>query len=170
MKATLIDRVSVGNTLGEGVLWDSVGKLAWWTDIQERRLYRYEPVSRALERFELPERLGSFGFIQGSGRIIAAFESGFAYYHPESAALEWVSRPGHAAANMRSQRWPCRPSRPLLGRFHGGGLGQTDREAVLSRPGRQPGASDRRHYLQQPVLQPGWTAHVLRGFSTSHDS
>ena len=101
MKATLIDSVSVGNTLGEGVLWDSVGKLAWWTDIQERRLYRYEPVSRALERFELPERLGSFGFIEGSERIIAAFESGFAYYHPESAALEWVSRPEHAAANMR---------------------------------------------------------------------
>lgn len=101
MKATLIDRVSVGNTLGEGVLWDSVSKLAWWTDIQERRLYRYEPVSRALQRFELPERLGSFGFIESSERIIAAFESGFAYYHPESAALEWVSRPEHAAANMR---------------------------------------------------------------------
>ncbi len=101
MKATLIDSVSVGNTLGEGVLWDSVVKLAWWTDIQERRLYRYEPVSRALERFELPERLGSFGFIEGSERIIAAFESGFAYYHPESAALEWVSRPEHAAGNMR---------------------------------------------------------------------
>jgi L-arabinonolactonase len=101
MKATLIDSVSVGNTLGEGVLWDGVGRLAWWTDIQERRLYRYEPVSRALERFDLPERLGSFGFIEGSKRIIAAFESGFAYYHPESAALEWVARPGHAAANVR---------------------------------------------------------------------
>jgi L-arabinonolactonase len=101
MKATLIDRVSVGNTLGEGVLWDSAGKRAWWTDIQERRLYRYEPVSRALERFDLPERLGSFGFIKGSERIVAAFESGFAYYHPESAALEWVSRPKHAAANVR---------------------------------------------------------------------
>ena len=101
MNATLIDSVSVGNTLGEGVLWDSVAKLAWWTDIQERRLYRYEPVSRALKQFELPERLGSFGFIEGSERLIAAFESGFAYYHPESAALEWVSRPEHAAANVR---------------------------------------------------------------------
>jgi L-arabinonolactonase len=101
MKATLVDRVSVGNTLGEGVLWDSLGKRAWWTDIQERRLYRYEPISHALEQFDLPERLGSFGFIEGSERIIAAFESGFAYYHPESATLEWISRPKHAAGNVR---------------------------------------------------------------------
>jgi L-arabinonolactonase len=101
MKTTLVDRVSVGNTLGEGVLWDSVGKRAWWTDIQERRLYRYQPVSQVLEQFNLPERLGSFGFIEGSDRIIAAFESGFALYHPESAALEWIARPQHAAANVR---------------------------------------------------------------------
>ncbi len=49
----------------------------------------------------MPERLGSFGFIEGSERIIAAFESGFAYYHPETAALEWISRPKHAASNVR---------------------------------------------------------------------
>jgi L-arabinonolactonase len=101
MKATLIDRVSVGNTLGEAVLWDGLDRRAWWTDIQERRLYRYEPISHTLERFDLPERLGSFGFIEGSERIVGAFESGFAYYHPESAALEWISRPKHAAENVR---------------------------------------------------------------------
>jgi L-arabinonolactonase len=101
MKVTPVDSVSVGNVLGEGVLWDGARKLAWWTDIQQRRLYRYEPVSRALKQFELPERLCSFGFIHGSERFIAAFASGFAYYHPESAGLEWVSRPEHAARNVR---------------------------------------------------------------------
>ena len=83
------------------MLWDSVRKRAWWTDIQERRLYRYEPLSRALERFDLPERLASFGFIEGNERIIAAFESGFAYYHPDSGTLDWISRPKHAAAKVR---------------------------------------------------------------------
>jgi L-arabinonolactonase len=101
MKATLIECLSVGNTLGEGVLWDSVRKRVWWTDIQERRLYRYEPRSHALERFDLPERLASFGFIEGTESIIAAFESGFAHYHPESGTLDWISRPKHAAANVR---------------------------------------------------------------------
>jgi sugar lactone lactonase YvrE len=101
MKATLVDTVKVGNTLGEGVLWDNIGQKVWWTDIQARLLYRYHPRSRGLERFELPERLGSFGFIEGSDAIIAAFESGFARFHPESGALDWISRPAHAATNVR---------------------------------------------------------------------
>lgn len=99
--ATLVNVVEVGNTLGEGVLWDDIGQRAWWTDIQERMLYRYEPVRGVLEKFELPERLGSFGFVENSNRIIAAFESGFAFYHPESGQLDWIARPQHAAGNVR---------------------------------------------------------------------
>ena len=97
----LMDIVAVGNTLGEGVLWDVPGQRAWWTDIQERRLYRYDPVARLLDQFELPQRLGSFGLIEGSDRIIAAFETGFAFYQPESGQLEWIEQPGHEAANVR---------------------------------------------------------------------
>jgi L-arabinonolactonase len=97
----LIDIISVGNTLGEGVLWDPVGARTWWSDIQERRLFRYDPLTRALEIFELPERLCSFGLIEGSDKLVAAFESGFAVYHPESGHLDWVTRPAHAATNVR---------------------------------------------------------------------
>jgi sugar lactone lactonase YvrE len=39
--------------------------------------------------------------VEGSERIIAAFESGFAFYHPESGQLDWIERPEHAAANVR---------------------------------------------------------------------
>ncbi|HEX3913587.1 MAG TPA: SMP-30/gluconolactonase/LRE family protein [Steroidobacteraceae bacterium] len=101
INSELIEIVSVGNTLGEGVLWDPLGQRAWWTDIQERRLFRYDPRSRELESFDLPERLCSFGFIEGSDKIVAAFESGFARYHPESARLQWLSRPRHEASNVR---------------------------------------------------------------------
>ena len=101
MLSELVDIVHVGNTLGEGVLWDSGGERAWWTDIQESRLWRYQPQARLLESFELPERLGSFGFVDGDDRIIAAFESGFAFYDPESGRLDWVERPAHDAANVR---------------------------------------------------------------------
>jgi L-arabinonolactonase len=101
LTSELIDIISVGNTLGEGVLWDPVGGRTWWSDIQERRLFRYDPQNRVLENFELPERLGSFGFIEGSDKLVAAFESGFAHYHPESAELHWIARPGHDAGNIR---------------------------------------------------------------------
>jgi L-arabinonolactonase len=99
--ADLVDIISVGNTLGEGVLWDPVDQRVWWTDIHERRLLRYDPLQRAFETFDLPERLGSFGFVAGSGEIVAAFESGFAIYHPESKRLAWLSRPEHGAKNLR---------------------------------------------------------------------
>lgn len=101
IRSELIEIISVGNTLGEGILWDSLGQRVWWSDIQERRLLRYDPRSRARETFELPERLCSFGFIEGSDKLVAAFESGFALYHPESAQLQWVSRPRHDAGNVR---------------------------------------------------------------------
>src|ERR1700685_3089593 len=99
--AELVDIVSVRNTLGEGVVWDPIGERTWWTDIQERRLFRYDPQARALEIFELPERLGSFGLVEGCDKIVGAFESGFAFFPPESGKLDWVARPAHGAANMR---------------------------------------------------------------------
>jgi L-arabinonolactonase len=100
-RADLVDVISVGNTLGEGVLWDPIDQRLWWTDIQERRLFRRDSLQGALQTFDLPERLGSFGLIEGSDEIVAAFESGFAIYHPETSRLKWLSRPMHAAKNLR---------------------------------------------------------------------
>jgi len=101
LQITLVDCVDVGNTLGEGVLWDSANQRLWWTDIQERRLFRYEPVRRVLETFELPERLGSFGLVENSDCLIAAFESGFALLDPEKTRTQWIERPARAADNVR---------------------------------------------------------------------
>lgn len=100
-RADLVEIIPVGNTLGEGVLWDPIEKRVWWTDIQELRLFRHDPATRALQTFDLPERLGSFGFVAGSDEIIAAFESGFAIFHPESRRLDWLARPDHGAKNLR---------------------------------------------------------------------
>ena len=99
--ADLVDIISVRNTLGEGVLWDPIEGRVWWTDIHERRLFRHDPLTRALQIFDLPERLGSFGFVAGSDEIVAAFESGFALFHPESGRLDWLARPDHGAKNLR---------------------------------------------------------------------
>jgi sugar lactone lactonase YvrE len=101
IRAELIDTVRAGNTLGESAAWDPVEERLWWTDIQERRLFRYDPRSASLATYELPERLGSFGFVDGGERLIAAFESGFALYHPPSARIEWIARPAHGAPNVR---------------------------------------------------------------------
>ena len=87
MKAELIDTIPVANTLGEGISWDPRTGHVWWTDVEECRLYRLHYESRTLDSFELPERLGSFGFTDNVDILVCAFESGFALYRPETGEL-----------------------------------------------------------------------------------
>jgi sugar lactone lactonase YvrE len=81
-------------------------------------LFRYEPLQRRLDRFELPERLGSFGLVSGGGRLVGAFESGFAYFEPGNGRLEWLVRPVHAVTKMRFNDGRVDPS----GRFWAGSM------------------------------------------------
>lgn len=93
MNLELFDRIKVGNTLGEGVIWDHRTETIWWTDIQESRLYHYNPSSKKLGHYDTPERLCSFGFTDDEKWFIAAFENGFAKYNPEKNILKWLSKP-----------------------------------------------------------------------------
>lgn len=90
---TLIDSIDVGNTLGEGVIWNHLEGAVWWTDIQECTIYRYHLASQALSQWATPERVGCMGFIDSERRLIVAFESGFAYFDCESGVLEWLAKP-----------------------------------------------------------------------------
>ena len=60
MEATLIDTIPVRCSLGESPVRDWRTKQLFWTDIHERRLYRYDLRSRDPVRFSIAERLCSF--------------------------------------------------------------------------------------------------------------
>lgn len=87
----LIDVIAVQNILGESANWHTASGQLWWTDIQGRRLYRYNPASQVLSHFDTPRRLCSFAFADGGG-LIAAFENGVALYNPASQACDWLFR------------------------------------------------------------------------------
>ena len=93
--------IRAANVLGEGILWDDAAGLLWWTDIQRSELLRYHWATQDLRRSALPDRLGSFGLIQDSADIIAAFAGGIALYHPDNASLQWISRPAAHLAHLR---------------------------------------------------------------------
>jgi sugar lactone lactonase YvrE len=93
--------VPVQNVLGESPLWNVRDARLWWTDIQGRRLFRYDPAARTLDEIATPERLCSFAFVAGSGRLIAAFESGLAFYDPANGAVEWLYRLERGTAPIR---------------------------------------------------------------------
>jgi len=90
----LIKTLAVGNELGEGVIWDHQSQKLWWTDIQGSALYRYDPESDALEQWQTPERLACFAPREGKleHELVCAFESGFAFYSPVTAKLEWIKK------------------------------------------------------------------------------
>ncbi|MGH8265407.1 MAG: SMP-30/gluconolactonase/LRE family protein, partial [Steroidobacteraceae bacterium] len=96
-----LDRISAGNTLGEGILWDAHRQRLWWTDIQEKRLHRFDWAKRTMRVFEAPERVGSFGFIVGSERLIVAFASGIAFHDPYTGAVDWIARPEAYVQGLR---------------------------------------------------------------------
>ncbi len=89
----LVDSLPVHNTLGEGIIWNRADGSAWWSDIQECRIFRYHLASKEIRSWSTPERVGSFGFIENDARLIVAFASGFAYYELESGEVEWIARP-----------------------------------------------------------------------------
>ncbi len=91
----LIDTITVQNELGEGVIWDHGASKVWWTDIQQSKLYRYDPQSKELEQWDTPERLCCFApranrRNQWSTELVVAFESGFAFYTPATGELQWI--------------------------------------------------------------------------------
>lgn len=93
----LIDTVTVANELGEGVIWDHANAKVWWTDIQQSKLYRYDPESRQLEQWNTPERLCCFALRQNNANkeaqsLVVAFASGFAFYTPDTGQVDWLHK------------------------------------------------------------------------------
>jgi len=115
----LVEIIRVGNSLGEGVLWDEHAQALWWTDIAERKLYRYDWNSRRIEQFTTPERLCSFGFVRGADRLIAAFESGFALYDPKAGDIAWLSRLNEPGLRLNDGKVD------VMGRFWAGSTAET---------------------------------------------
>lgn len=87
--------------LGEGVLWDPRRGSLWWTDIQGKALHSYAWSNGNTRTVRTAERLGSFGLVANSDRLIAAFESGIALYEPASAAVDWLARPDEVQPGVR---------------------------------------------------------------------
>ena len=78
--------VDCRNKLGEVPVWDEREQALWWVDIEGRLLQRYRPATGQVERWTMPERIGSFA-LREQGGLIVAFASGIAFYEPATGAM-----------------------------------------------------------------------------------
>lgn len=88
----LIDVLPVKNELGEGIIWDARSGSAWWTDIENSLIYRYQLQEKKLESWKTPERVGCFALVEGQDYLITGFENGFAYFNPETGWTDWLHK------------------------------------------------------------------------------
>ncbi len=98
----LVEVIEGGDRLGEGPVWNVADQRLWWTDIHNRRLRRWGPDRRAIEDVATPERLCSFALADGRPQaVLAAFETGLAWFEPDSGALDWIERPEAGGTGRR---------------------------------------------------------------------
>lgn len=73
MKQFLKSRLEVDcrNHHGEGVVWDASTGLLWWTDIEGKALWSYEPATSATNTFEMNDRVCCFAPRRAGGMIVA---------------------------------------------------------------------------------------------------
>lgn len=75
--ATLI--VDCRATLGEGLMWHAATQAWLWTDIEGKRLWRYQPAGGLTQSCDVRDRVGAF-VVSRSGRYLLAF----------AKSLEWA--------------------------------------------------------------------------------
>ena len=97
---TPLHTLAVGNTLGEGIVWDGRSGTAYWTDIEAAQFWQWTPGTDPI-RFALPQRLGSFALTPTPGDFLGAFEDGFARFTPATAGFEMLAPVTADAAHLR---------------------------------------------------------------------
>jgi sugar lactone lactonase YvrE len=78
--------------LGEGPVWDARSGALLFVDIPAPALFRYHPDTSAVERWEMPEVIGSFGLCP-DGRVVLGLRSGVFLYDLATRKLDLLARP-----------------------------------------------------------------------------
>jgi len=116
------------NTLGESILWDARAQQLWWVDIQEAQIWSWNPFLNDSPRIlQLDERVGAIGLRAGRG-LVAALQSGFARFDPDSGRVERMVEIERDLATTRLNDGRVDPA----GRFICGGMDEGNPQRAIS--------------------------------------
>jgi sugar lactone lactonase YvrE len=98
-------------TLGEGPVWDADAGVLWWVDIEDRRIHRFDPVTRDDTSIETASMVGALALRKGGG-LLAALQDGVYTVDFETGASSLFAAL-HEPPEVRSNESKCDPA----GRF-----------------------------------------------------
>src|SRR5207253_874376 len=68
--------------LGEGIIWDAARACLWWTDIDGRQIWRFDPASKATARVTPPDRVGFMAVATGGRLLVGAAKALYMVQRP----------------------------------------------------------------------------------------
>lgn len=79
-------------TLGEGPVFDSHSNTLFWTDILEKRLYRYSFEDQQLQTIQTDRHIGAFAICDKKTLVVAA-DNGFSFFDLDTETFQFVTDP-----------------------------------------------------------------------------
>lgn len=147
---------AAGATLGEGTCWSTREQALWWVDILEHQLYRWRAADGEQRTWTLPDTVSAVAERAGAPGLIVTLRRGFAFFDPDSGALQRLAEPEPERPGNRFNDGKC----DALGRFWGGTM-DFDCEAPTGALYRLDGAGRcvRAYDAGYPVTNgPTWSA------------
>jgi L-arabinonolactonase len=76
--------------LGEGATWCAATGRFYWTDIEGKRLWRYDPRDASRVSFDMPERLACFALCADADVLLLGLASRLAFFSLKTGAIETI--------------------------------------------------------------------------------
>jgi sugar lactone lactonase YvrE len=77
---------------GEGPLWSAAEQALYFVDIEAPALFRFDPATRGLKRWDMPSPIGSFGLCP-DGRAVVALKTGVHLFDFATGAFTFLVAP-----------------------------------------------------------------------------
>ncbi|MCA0931133.1 SMP-30/gluconolactonase/LRE family protein [Lutimonas saemankumensis] len=120
--------LKINAKLGEGAFWDHKEKLLYWVDIEDRKVFLFDPLTKSNQVFETPSRVGTV-VPKSRHEAVIALEDGIYILNTESGNISLLSDVESKMNENRFNDGKCDPNGNLwVGSMH---LEQTAPKANL---------------------------------------
>lgn len=113
--------------LGEGPLYKENENSLYWSDIKDKRIYKYDLNSKTVEHFQFTKNIGSFVFTS-ENKLLATTNEGYEYLDLETKEISPLINPEEELINNRFNDGKC----DAKGRYFAGSMDNNEEKITGS--------------------------------------